>query len=654
MRRDIARQYIERFHLDPKHLYAWGRKPSARAVERRALCTGQRVIRLEDGFLRSIGLGRQEPPLSICIDPIGIYYDANQPSLLEELIKQELTPEESARIEEAQRVWREERLTKYNGSRESAPPKRPYILVVDQTAGDLSIKYGNANTESFGRMLRTALADWPGHTIVLKTHPDVVYGKKRSHFAAKELEHPRLSLCHDGGSPVALLECCSAVYTVTSQVGFEALLWGKPVYTFGMPFYAGWGLTRDSLPRPGRRRGSNPAIEQLIYAALIRYPKYIDPENGIETSVERTMQWVGSQKRLHQELPDHVEAFGFTPWKARQLRRFVPRASHQSLHFRRQNSTPSPSCQAALTWGSADLRQRPNQSLQIIRVEDGFIRSKGLGANLVEAQSWVFDRQGLHYDGSQPSELETLIQEGTPLKTKERERIRGLLRTIQEQQISKYNLNGSAWSPPAEAAGKKLVLVLGQVEDDSSIRLGIPREADIRTNAGLIKAVRSKYPEAWLIYRPHPDVAAGMRHQRQLDPHWDEETPNVDIQSLMRQVDQVCVMTSLGGFEALLLGKRVTTWGIPFYSGWGLTEDIHEGHPWLTRRRGTRIDLETLAYRCLIVYPKYVSNTSQRRTTPETVINEIERAKFTQGSPRTIEQMIFRWWGALKSRFRLN
>jgi capsular polysaccharide export protein len=87
MRRDIARQYIERFHLDPKHLYAWGRKPSARAVERRALCTGQRVIRLEDGFLRSIGLGREEPPLSICIDPIGIYYDANEPSLLEELIR---------------------------------------------------------------------------------------------------------------------------------------------------------------------------------------------------------------------------------------------------------------------------------------------------------------------------------------------------------------------------------------------------------------------------------------------------------------------------------------------------------------------------------------------------------------------------------------
>ena len=53
----------------------------------------------------------------------------------------------------------------------------------------------------------------------------------------------------------ALIEAAAALYTVTSQMGFEALLWGRPVRVFGLPFYAGWGLTRDALAAPSRRGG---------------------------------------------------------------------------------------------------------------------------------------------------------------------------------------------------------------------------------------------------------------------------------------------------------------------------------------------------------------------------------------------------------------
>ena len=654
MRRGIAKTYIERFQLCPDHLYAWGRKPSARSVERKARRTGQQVIRLEDGFLRSIGLGHEEPPLSICLDPIGIYYDANHPSLFEELVKQGINPEEQIRAQGIQDTWREERVSKYNSSKESPIPHEPFVLVVDQTAGDLSIRHGNASGESFRRMLLAALEEWPQHSIVLKTHPDVIHGKKKGHFSNKDLENPRLIVCSDGGSPVALLEGCSAVYTVTSQVGFEALLWGRPVYTFGLPFYAGWGLTQDQLSPPERRRSHQPSLEQLIHAALVQYTHYIDPETGNKSNVENTMRWLGLQRRTTQELPDHLEVFGFTPWKARQLRRFVPRATHQTLRFRRKNSTPSRRCQAAMTWGTAAINQPPNREVPVIHVEDGFIRSKGLGANLVEAQSWVFDQRCPHYDGSKPSELELLLQQGGPLSQESQQRIQRLLKAIQEQRISKYNLRGPTWSPPAKATGKQLVLTLGQVEDDASIRFGIPPEAKVRTNADLIRAVRAQYPDAWLIYKPHPDVSAGMRRQRKLAPDWDEEARDVEIQSLLRQVDQVCVMTSLGGFEALLLGKQVTTWGAPFYAGWGLTKDVLEEHPWLKRRQKTKIDLEIMAYRCLINYPNYISFKSQRRTTPETVIREIQQEQLEDYSRRTLEQTVFRWWGALKSISKVN
>ena len=46
---------------------------------------------------------------------------------------------------------------------------------------------------------------------------------------------------------VAATRPVDAVYVVTSTMGFEALLVGKPVTTFGVPWYAGWGVTDDRV-----------------------------------------------------------------------------------------------------------------------------------------------------------------------------------------------------------------------------------------------------------------------------------------------------------------------------------------------------------------------------------------------------------------------
>ena len=63
---------------------------------------------------------------------------------------------------------------------------------------------------------------------------------------------------------------------MTSLLGFEALLRGKPVTVTGAPFYAGWGLTRDLGWVPNRRQ-ARPDIVHLAHAALIGYPRYFDP-----------------------------------------------------------------------------------------------------------------------------------------------------------------------------------------------------------------------------------------------------------------------------------------------------------------------------------------------------------------------------------------
>jgi capsular polysaccharide export protein len=84
--------------------------------------------------------------------------------------------------------------------------------------------------------------------------------------------------------PVALTLACDAVWTMTSLLGFEALIRGKPVTCLGAPFYAGWGLTTDLGPTPHRRRHApdghplpRPTLAHLVHAALIAYPRYYDP-----------------------------------------------------------------------------------------------------------------------------------------------------------------------------------------------------------------------------------------------------------------------------------------------------------------------------------------------------------------------------------------
>ena len=94
-----------------------------------------------------------------------------------------------------------------------------------------------------------------------------------------------------------------------------------------------------------------PELDQLIHAALIEYPRYVHPETLKTAEPEEVITWIANQKHHREAWPDRIEAFGFTPWKARQLRQFIPRYQHQTLRFRRKGGKPSADCQAAICWG---------------------------------------------------------------------------------------------------------------------------------------------------------------------------------------------------------------------------------------------------------------------------------------------------------------
>lgn len=104
---------------------------------------------------------------------------------------------------------------------------------------------------------------------------------------------------------------------------------------------------------------------------------------------------------------------------------------------------------------------------------------------------------------------------------------------------------------------------------------------------GLLAHARAENPDAVLIWKPHPDVQAGLRQGAVDAPErWADVTlGTAPMGPLLDRVDAVWTMTSLTGFEALLRRCEVTVLGTPFYAGWGLTRDLGRVP---ARRRGCR------------------------------------------------------------------
>lgn len=625
----------------PAGVLAWGLKSSAEVARRFAARRGLPLLRVEDGFLRSVSPGRKVAPLSLVVDDLGIYYDASRESRLERLIA---APRDEAQRERARRlceVWCEGRLSKYNHAREGAAPVAgPFVLVVDQTFGDASIRHGAADAASFARMLEAALDEHPGLPVVLKVHPDVIAGSKRGHFASLTSgQAARVTLLASDLHPPSLLARAEAVYAVSSQMGFEALMWGRPVRVFGLPFYAGWGLTEDELAPPPRRRAV--PLENLVHAALVDYARYIDPETLQRCEPERLMAWMALQRRMRERFPAQVYAFGFSHWKRPIVRAFF---SGSQVQFVEQPQQVPPDATLAV-WGRRELPGREGDAAaaapRMVRLEDGFLRSVGLGAELVAPLSWVMDRSGLYYDATAASDLETLLAR-TEFDAALLERARLLRQRIVAGGITKYNVGSRPWQRPAGVA--RVVLVVGQVESDASLAFGAPA---LRRNMDLLRTVRELVGDAHLVYKPHPDVVAQLRAagdgEGQAAQWCDEVAADVPMDRLLAAVDEVHVLTSLAGFEALLRGRKVVTHGLPFYAGWGLTEDRLS-----TPRRTRSLTLDALVAATLILYPTYVSRTTGHFTTPERALTELQEWKARGMTSRPLWRRLLRWFYRLR------
>jgi len=626
--------------VQANNIFGWGRKSSGNKAAILGQNTGARNFWIEDGFLRS--MGRSDRSMSLVIDDLGIYYDAFQASALEHKIARSLTVDQTQRAVQIIDHWRQHRVSKYNSAIEyTGCISERYVLVVDQTLGDFSIKYGMADLTSFEKMLQAALNEYPNHQIILKTHPDTVTRGKKSHFDLDALKfNPQIKVISDPVHPVRLIEQSEAVYTVTSQMGFEALVWGKRVRCFGMPFYAGWGLTEDELAAPERR--GNATLEQLVHAALVEYPKYVDPVTDELCEVERAMEFVGLQRKLRLELTEQIHAIGFSRWKKPFVKDFL---QGSKLQFSKKMSPQLIySNEPLVLWGAKYAKETRDRS-NVYRLEDGFLRSSGLGADLVRPVSIVVDQVGVYFDSTKPSQLENFLGQHS-FSDSETKRAACLRDQIVSLDLTKYNVDKGAWNKPTSV--NKVLLVVGQVESDASIEFGSPA---LKSNYALLKRVRRENPNAYIVYKPHPDVLAKLRKsgvsENNIEKLCDEVVGNVEVNSLFSQVDELHTMTSLMGFEALLRGVKVVCHGLPFYAGWGLTQDKIS-----CERRTRRLTIEQLIYGALVEYPRYLHPEKPIFIEPETAVEFLAKSKQNGIQTRSYYRKMIRLFALMYANLR--
>ncbi|EGZ51227.1 capsular polysaccharide biosynthesis protein [Neisseria wadsworthii] len=612
-------------------VFGWGLRPTTKQARAYAVKHALPYIALEDGFLRSTGLGVNGfPPFAIVWDDEGIYYDTGKPSRLERLALDSVgfSADTLALAERAMGLVVQYELSKYNHA--PAFSDRPHqkclseneiVLVLDQTFGDMAVQYGGADEDTFRRMLEAAVNENPDAQVWVKTHPDVLSGKKKGYLT--DLSNlSKVRLLGEDINPISLMKRVDKVYCVTSHMGFEALLCGKPVTVFGRPWYAGWGLTDDRhsdipvMRETGRR--ARRSLPQLFAAAYLEYTRYINPNTGKSGSILDVIHYLAHARRLNETLRGHLYCVGMSLWKRAVISPFFNLPSC-SLHFVSSvKKIPAvlPEGARLLIWGRGNeqlLVFADKRNLPVLRMEDGFVRSVGLGSNLVPPLSLVADDLGIYFNAQAPSRLEHILQNQI-FSEQDKAEARILQKQLTNADVSKYNVGISKLELPDTK--KKVILVPGQVEDDASIRYGSP---EINKNADLLEKVRELNPDAFIIYKPHPDVVSGNRigqvPQVDTDRLADMVVPEVDIMACLKVVDEVHTMTSLTGFEALLRGKTVYCYGLPFYAGWGLTSDYIE-----LPRRTRKLELAELISGTLVYYPLYADHRKHRMIDAATAI----------------------------------
>lgn len=438
-----------------------------------------------------------------------------------------------------------------------------------------------------------------------------------------------------------LLQGASVWSTATDNCAVLGLIYGAPVNVW-----------------PDGSNGPERGDPRHAHTIILDGTRYFCPFTGQATDAATAIGFLGNWRRMIDANRHVAVCVGMSWWKRARLAKFL--SNEERPLFRR--SAYSAVATAARRHGDIAVwssrvpsrlrRYADRHGVGIQLVEDGFIRSVGLGSDLLPPSSIVVDAHGMYFDPSQPSDLEILLISGN-FTPEDRGRARRLIDLLVSSKISKYGAGPAPYAPHIGARpGQVTILVPGQVADDLSIRLGAK---DIDGNLSLLKRVRQENHDAWIVYRPHPDVDAGHRQGAIPDDEILQYANQIGrggtITAWIEASSEIHTMTSLAGFEGLLRERRVVTYGQPFYAGWGLTADRA---PRIPRRNRSR-NLEELVAATLIFYPRYLDPVTELPCGPEILVSRLNnpdlwrpsltmRVRRLQGRVRRYVAMHFGVW----------
>lgn len=278
-----------------------------------------------------------------------------------------------------------------------------------------------------------------------------------------------------------------------------------------------------------------------------------------------------------------------------------------------------------LNWGvdaSAEAAEQGEAARALGRsvavVEHGFIGApEGEGAPAI---SVILDDTTAYYDATRASRLERWLMQGPELSEQERQRARAAIDLLVAKRVTRDN-RAPDLALQIGTPGKKKVLVVDQAVGDPAVSHGL---AEPTAFERMLRDVIAKYGECDILVKqlPNPTKAENVSYLQ------GEKLPfakfmnnihqiNFDVNSyaLLDLVDEVFVVSSNLGFEALLAGKTVHCYGAPFYAGWGLTEDRIA-----VERRSRPRSVEDVFYATHIHYSRYYHPERQAAVDLEEII----------------------------------
>ncbi len=559
----------------PGEVLAW-EGPAGALARRFATLMGVPVRTVSTGPLRSVRPDGGAPPLSLVIAG-----RAPQPGLA-------VFPADGLS------ALRRLRLSWRNDGRDRLPAElggRDFVLVVAGSAGQAGAR---------AMLRRAALAEQGAHIAVMSD------SRLPASLAGSVAGRQGNALAVAGTNPWAILDGARRVYAPEGDIATLARLAGREV---------------DGVP-------GQEAPEALFRRRFLDEPVYLDAWTRRETDVLTAADQLAWQRDRFLENDRRSYCVGVSRWKAGQVARFLDGPDGPAVMCgsdRKAVAAARAGAGRIVAWETrmpARLEAAAAEAnIPLSRMEDGFLRSVGLGAAFLPGASCVLDERGIYYDPRRESDLEHILAHaefGPDLLA----RAAALRQEVVALRLSKYNV-GRASALDDLPRDRMIVLVPGQVEDDASVLLGSPGTP---TNLALLQAARRNNPDAFLIFKPHPDVEAGLRRGKLApeltDALADRVIGDITIVDLLDRVDAVETMTSLAGFEALLRGRRTVVHGRPFYAGWGLTTDLDP-----VSRRTRRLSLDELVAGALILYPRYIDPVTGQRCPPEVLVRRLAEAR---------------------------